>query len=236
MALKNYIDNSQFGISVSNRLTDKYCSIIQLQPMPKNALPFFHDNHYYARQYYYINSVMDRKRVGNNTYLEHICLVGKVANLRNIPFIKAWAIKENGLIHNTKGPAIYSEDRDFFVFITKGLPNREGDLPALIDNKENYKEYWIDGKRSRLGGPAIEHGSLDSGKYRYEYYIDDMLHRTAGPAIIDSNGTREFSLANKIMTEAEHILTVNKEITQEVLDQLIVFPHTPFHTACGWVE
>jgi len=241
--IKTYISNG--CVQVTGRFYP-----VSVQPMPTNhALPIFHPVcrptffdisyvvqsvvqsygnpfYYNGSHYYYICDVIERKRVGKNTFLERVHLTGEIANKRPGIIFKAWVIKENGLIHNTKGPAIYSDERDFFVFMIKGQHHRDGDLPALIDKKENHKEYWIDGKRSRLGGPAIERGSIGSNDYHFEYYVDDMLHRTTGPAIIDIDGTRKFAIAGKVMTEAEHILTVNKEITQEVLDKAIAVVRT----------
>lgn len=61
------------------------------------------------------------------------------------------------------------------------------DSPALI-YPNGRREYYIDGKRHREGGPAIddrpENSSLSPHHYFRSYYVDGKLHRVNGPAVI----------------------------------------------------
>ena len=48
------------------------------------------------------------------------------------------------------------------------VPHREGDLPAVIYNKINKEQYYIDGVRHRMNGPAIVTPTVES------YYINGI--------------------------------------------------------------
>ncbi len=66
---------------------------------------------------------------------------------------------ENGLLHNTNGPALIDEHGNQF--------------------------YFIHGKRHRDNGPAVIY---KNGKYKgiKAYYKNGKMHREDGPAFIDS--------------------------------------------------
>lgn len=62
--------------------------------------------------------------------------------------------------------------------------HRDNDLPA-VELKNGLKEWYIDGKRHRLGGPASL--ALDGAMWWWE---DGKPHRIDGPAIINAVGIR----------------------------------------------
>jgi hypothetical protein len=49
------------------------------------------------------------------------------------------------------------------------------------------KEYYINGHRHRLEGPAIVY----TDEY-IAYYVDGLLHRLNGPSIVDSYGNEQY--------------------------------------------
>lgn len=180
--------------------------------------------------YFVIERTKNRISVGKDTVLEKIIVAGFRTHLDDINdplnFMldnrrTAYLIRQHGLPHNEKGPTIYTPEKDFFVFMVNGKIHRDGDLPALIDKKKDYREYWTNNKLSRCGGPAIEMGSIESGRYHFEYWIDGIQHRTAGPAVVSSSLNKKWYLAGKQVTEAQHILMVNEKLTQEVLDRAV---------------
>lgn len=53
--------------------------------------------------------------------------------------------------------------------------------------KSGVKEWWLNGKRHREDGPAVEY----SNGHKY-WYLNGKLHRDDGPAVEYSNGTKEW--------------------------------------------
>jgi hypothetical protein len=72
------------------------------------------------------------------------------------------------------------------------------DGPA-IEHADGYREWWLNGQLHRTDGPAIE--DADGSR---SWYLNGQLHRTDGPAIEDADGDREWWIDGKRMTEAEH--------------------------------
>jgi len=85
-------------------------------------------------------------------------------------------------IDRADGPAvIYKNGR--VEYWRRGLRHRAGDKPAVIDPVLQIQEYWVEGKRHRLHGPAIIKPNETS------YWQDNKLHRGGDlPAVI--RGTR----------------------------------------------
>ena len=67
---------------------------------------------------------------------------------------------------------------------SEGLIHCE-DGPA-VELASGTKEWWINGKRHRLDGPAVEYFG---GK---EWWIKGKLHRKDGPTIERANGDKEY--------------------------------------------
>ena len=57
---------------------------------------------------------------------------------------------------------------------------------------DGTKQWFLDGKRHRTDGPAVEYA--DGNKY---WYLDDKLHRTDGPAIEFADGDKVWYLDDK---------------------------------------
>ena len=64
---------------------------------------------------------------------------------------------------------------------------------------DGTREWWFDGERHRLYGPAVE--KADGTR---EWWFYDQLHRLDGPAIEEADGTREWWFRDVEFTEAEH--------------------------------
>jgi len=70
------------------------------------------------------------------------------------------------------------------------------------------KSWWLNGKRHRIDGPAIE---CPNGSKKW--YLNGKLHRIDGPAIEYSNGYKEWWLNNKEVKE-EDVIDFNPKITE----------------------
>lgn len=97
----------------------------------------------------------------------------------------------------------------------KGQLHRENDNPALIKflnildegndqiNPNNFltKEWYIDGKKHRVNGPAVINYRNNGEIYEEYWYIDNKKHREDGPAIIiykDNKISEEYWYINGI--------------------------------------
>ena len=106
-------------------------------------------------------------------------------------------------IHRSNGPALIWNE--YKVWYEYGKLHRKG-YPAVIYKPINefdlYKynvmryieEWWINGKRHRLNGPAATWS--DSSK---EWYSNGERHRLDGPAVMWYNGNKEWWIKNKYL-------------------------------------
>ena len=89
-------------------------------------------------------------------------------------------------------------------------------------NRYGTKEWYLNGERHRVDGPAIEYAN--GGKRWYlndilhrengpavefanghkEWYLDGELHRVDGPAVEYANGTKEWYLNDKRYSESDY--------------------------------
>jgi hypothetical protein len=60
-------------------------------------------------------------------------------------------------------------------------------------NDIGTKEWYLNNKRHREDGPAVEHSNGTK-----EWYLNGQLHRTDGPAVEYSNGTKEWYLNGQL--------------------------------------
>ena len=79
-----------------------------------------------------------------------------------------------------------------------------------IDN-DGTKHWYINGKRHREDGPAIEYSS--GTKF---WYINDKLHRTDGPAIEDSNGYTAWYINDEMLSQEEYLQVTRKNKLQKL--------------------
>ena len=70
------------------------------------------------------------------------------------------------------------------------------------------KEWWLNGKRHREDGPAMEWA--DGSK---SWYLNDKYHREDGPAIEYADGSKFWHLNDEEVTEEEH-----KRMTSPVVE------------------
>jgi len=74
------------------------------------------------------------------------------------------------------------------------------------------KEWWLNGKRHREDGPAMEWA--DGSK---SWYLNGKLHREDGPAYEGANGSKSWYLNDEEVTEEEH-----KRMTSKVVEMTFV--------------
>ena len=68
------------------------------------------------------------------------------------------------------------------------------DGPAYI-GAAGTQEWWVNGQRHRPVGPAVI-----SAAVRQEWYVNSQLHRPVGPAIIGAAGTQEWWVRGQNIT------------------------------------
>ena len=120
----------------------------------------------------------------------------------------------NGFLHRDNGPAVIEFETDDTPYVEKwyknGLLHRDGKRPAINDFNF-YQEWWYNGKRHNLLGPAIVDGEdqqwfINGKKHRKgkpaviqkiyngyikRWYIDDLLHRDNGPAVVSEDNRQK---------------------------------------------
>ena len=67
------------------------------------------------------------------------------------------------------------------------------------------KEWFLNGKRHREDGPAVEWAGGTK-----KWYLNGKPHREAGPAIEFANGTKMWYLNGELMSEDEHKKATSK--------------------------
>ena len=61
----------------------------------------------------------------------------------------------------------------------------EQEQPELVIDAYGTKAWWLNGKRHRIGGPAVEWADGETW-----WYLNGERHRTDGPAIEYADGTK----------------------------------------------
>ena len=74
----------------------------------------------------------------------------------------------------------YKSYKSYKSYIVNGKKHNDVG-PAFIG--KNRREWWINGNRHRLNGPAIEEYTEESIFFRREYFVHGKRHRLDGPAI-----------------------------------------------------
>lgn len=96
----------------------------------------------------------------------------------------------NGVKHRTCGPAVICRDDNRREWWWHGVLHRD-DGPA-VDVPNMCQEWWVRGKRHRVGAAAIQW--IDGPG---SWYDNGEIHRTDGPAVVDENGTEFWYLHGK---------------------------------------
>ena len=80
------------------------------------------------------------------------------------------------------------------------------------------KSWWLNGKRHREDGPAIEWA--DGTKF---WYLNGKYHREDGPAMEFADGDKSWYLNGKRVTEEEHKRMTSKvvEMTMEEINKAL---------------
>jgi hypothetical protein len=66
--------------------------------------------------------------------------------------------------------------------------------PAVI-NVDGTKEWWVEGKRHRVDGPAY----IGCGGNHMEWYIDGKRHRKGKPAVMRDDGARQWWVNGELL-------------------------------------
>ena len=94
------------------------------------------------------------------------------------------------------------DDGDKYWYLNGKRHRTDG--PA-IEYSDGGKYWYLDGKRHRTDGPAVE----CSGGDKY-WYLNGKRHRTDGPAVEYIDGTKWWYLDGKRLTKAEHSKATSK--------------------------
>ena len=80
------------------------------------------------------------------------------------------------------------------------------------------KRWYLNGKRHREDGPAVEHGNGD--KY---WFLNGYLHREDGPAVEYVDGSKSWYLRGHKYTESEFNAKMNpvKELSVAEIEKLL---------------
>jgi len=73
---------------------------------------------------------------------------------------------------------------------------------------DGNKAWYLNGKRHREDGPAIEYSNGDKS-----WYLNGKQHREDGPAVEYSNGGKSWWINGKQLTEAEHKAATSPKVT-----------------------
>jgi hypothetical protein len=65
---------------------------------------------------------------------------------------------------------------------------------GLIIDENGHKEWWLNGERHRVGGPAIECSNGDK-----EWWLNGELHRVDGPAIEWVDGSKSWFITDQLV-------------------------------------
>jgi hypothetical protein len=103
-----------------------------------------------------------------------------------------WYKFGTGILHRENGPAIEYANGDCEWFID-GKRHRIGE-PAIVWT--SGKHWFVDNKRHRIGAPAIERANGDR-----EWFVEDKRHRIEGPAIEYISGSKLWYLNGRCVTE-----------------------------------
>lgn len=89
-------------------------------------------------------------------------------------------IKENGRYYHWMFDKLHREDG-----------------PAVINEKDQVEEWYLNGQRHRIGGPAYDSPNV---KVWMEY---NQLHRIDGPAYVYIDGRKQYFIRDREYTESE---------------------------------
>ena len=78
-----------------------------------------------------------------------------------------------------------------------------GTNPKILNNGD--KHWYLNGKRHRVDGPAIEYADGDRSWYLY-----GERHREDGPAVVYPDGTKHWYLDGKEYTEEEFGIEIHR--------------------------
>ena len=76
---------------------------------------------------------------------------------------------------------------------------KESNQPTCKISPDGDKEWFLNGKRHREDGPAIERANGNK-----LWWLNGKLHRKDGPAVEHANGDKEWWLNGKRYTETEY--------------------------------
>ena len=85
--------------------------------------------------------------------------------------------------------------------------------PEIKVDSNGTKEWYLNGKRHREDGPAVEYA--DGTKF---WYLNDKFHREDGPAIERADGDKSWYLNDKRLTEEQFNKKMKKPCENKVVE------------------
>jgi len=116
--------------------------------------------------------------------------------------------------------------------LPNGLCHREKDLPAIIF-PDGTKFWYVNGKRHRDNGPAVERINGDK-----EWWFNNYRHRTNGPAGEYIDGTKYWWFENIQYTEEgynEKVKDYKVEVTSTQENNSYSQGHKDGHSGLRWL-
>ena len=87
-------------------------------------------------------------------------------------------------------------------------------IEYTVEVYDNGSKCWyLNGKRHREDGPAVEWSDGDK-----HWYLNDKLHREDGPAVECANGDKSWWLNGEKLTEAEFNNRMNKSCSDKLVE------------------
>ena len=90
---------------------------------------------------------------------------------------------------------------------------RDKKITGLVIDRVGDKAWYLNGKKHREDGPAIERANGSKA-----WYLKGRLHREDGPAIECADGDKEWCLNDKWLTEQEWKIEIRSIKIKKLLD------------------
>jgi len=90
-------------------------------------------------------------------------------------------------------------------------------MSMYIQNRNGDKNWYLDYRRHRLDGPAVERANGSK-----EWWVSGKRHRRDGPAMEYENGNREWWVADKEVSKSEFVtLVIQRDLKVLLLSRVI---------------
>jgi hypothetical protein len=128
--------------------------------------------------------------------------------------IQHWYLHDK-LHRDDGGPAVINSDGSTEWWINGERHRTDG--PALINSKGSH--WYFNGERHRVGGPALISRAASYSQCSEMWFMNGNFHREDGPAIIWLDGSKEWWLNNRPITEEVETWLEEVQITFPFSDE-----------------